>query len=436
MFFRILKQAILRQRARKLLALLAVVAGMAVATAMLTIRINAGDDLSRELHRYGANLVVAPAADSLPVAINGVDLRPARSGAHLEAARLPVLKTIFWEHNILAFTPVLFTQARVAGRMVQVEGVWFKHLLHLPGRTAPFSTGMEALAPAWKIRGRWPREHAPEALAGLSLARHMNWRLGRTITIRSADPAPLTGRISSPPLRVRLVGLLRGGETQANELLLNLYLAQRLAGLPGKMREVLVSALTKPEDAFGRMNPKSMTPAQQERWMCSPYARSIAFQIAQAWPGSSVRIVRRVEAGEGRVMNKLGLLMLLITLASLVAGALAVGIVMNTAVAENRGEIALMKALGATDAGIGRLYFFEAALLGLCGGALGFVAGEALAAAVSSHVLGYAAHWKPALAPMMLLLAILVSLAGCAHALRQSVRLEPALVLRDENQCP
>ncbi len=427
MFFRILKQALFRRSGRKSLALLAVAAGMAVATAMLTIRINAGDDLNRELHRYGANLVVVPAADSLPVDLNGVDLRPARAGAHLEDSRLPVLKKIFWAHNILAFSPVLFTRAVAGGQPVPVEGAWLARPMHLESQAQPFVTGLKSLAPAWMIDGRWPGDSAPEALAGDSLARRMHWRPGMTVELKGAAGAPL---------RVRLTGILHGGPAQAGVLLLGLDYAQQLSGLPGKSREVLVSALTKPEDAFGRQNPKSMTPAEQERWMCSPYARSIAYQIEQAWPGAKVRIVRRVEAGEGQVMSKLGLLMLLITLAALAAGALAVGGVMTTAVAESRAEIALMKALGASDGAIGRLYFFEAAMLGLGGGALGFVLGEELAGAVSAHVLGYAAHWKPVLAPLMLLLAIGISLAGCAHALRQAARLEPAFVLRDEAQHP
>ncbi len=427
MFFRILKQALFRRRGRKLLALLAVAAGMAVATAMLTIRINAGDDLSRELHRYGANLVVVPAADTLPVSIQGVDLRPARAGAYLDERNLPKLKTLFWEHNILAFAPVLFTQARSGGSEIAVEGTWFRHPVKLPEHARPFYTGMQALAPAWRLDGDWPHDHAAEALAGDTLAQRMHWQAGETVALEGEAGADL---------RIRLTGILHGGENQANVLLLNLGYAQQLAGTANKIREVQVSALTKPEDAFGRQNPDRMDPKQRERWMCSPYAHSIAYQIEQAWPGAKVRIVRRVEASEGRVMNKLGLLMLLITLAALAAGALAVGGVMTTAVAESRGEIALMKALGASDGAIGRLYFFEAALLGLGGGALGFVLGEGMASAVSAHVLGYAAQWKPALAPFMLLLAIAVSLAGCAHALRQAVKLEPAFALRDEAQHP
>src|SRR6185437_2675004 len=133
MFVRILKQSFSRQRRRKSLAALAVIAGMAVATAMLTLRVNLGDDLNAELRHIGANIVVSPASDSLPVTLNGVDLRPAGSGALLNESDLPRMKTIFWTNNLVAFAPILDTQATVDGIPVAIEGTYFDHPVEVPG---------------------------------------------------------------------------------------------------------------------------------------------------------------------------------------------------------------------------------------------------------------------------------------------------------------
>src|SRR5690348_8329655 len=122
MYARILQQSFRRQRRRKSLALLAVTAGMAAATAMLTLRVSLGDDLNAELRHIGANLVVTPAADSLPVTLNGVDLRPASTGALLPEGEVPRIETIFWANNITAFAPILDTPARIGSQSVAIEG--------------------------------------------------------------------------------------------------------------------------------------------------------------------------------------------------------------------------------------------------------------------------------------------------------------------------
>lgn len=420
MFLRILKQSFNRNRGRKTLAAVAVLAGMTVATAMLTIRVNIGDDLQHELRSYGANIVVTPAADTLPVSINGVDLRPARSGAYLNESDLPNIKRIFWTNNIVAFSPVLFEPVQVQGRSLRMEGTWFNHAVKIPGSDRVIHTGMLRLSPTWEVEGQWPEDGSHSVLAGRQLAREMHLSAGSTVTVAGAQ--------GSLPLTVS--GILATGGAEEDELVAPLAVAQQLGGEPGKVRQVLVSAVTKPEDGFARKNPDQMSAADAERWMCSPYALTIAHQIADALPGATASPIRPVAQSEGVILSKLDLLLLLITAAALVASSLAISSVMTASVLERRFEIALMKAVGAQDSTIGGLFLSEAALLGLGGGAAGYLLGELLAAGISRHVLGYAAVWKPALAPVILLLAAGVVILGSLSALRKAIRLDPAIVLR------
>ena len=66
------------------------------------------------------------------------------------------------------------------------------------------------------------------------------------------------------------------------------------------MSRVEISARTKPEDAFARLDPDKLTGKLHDRWYCSPYANSIAYQIQEAIPGAKAEQVRRVEQTEGR----------------------------------------------------------------------------------------------------------------------------------------
>ena len=107
MFARLVGESFVRNPRRKILTAAALVVGMAVATATLTVALEVGDRLSREFRSLGANLLVTPESDTLPVEIGGVDYRPVDEGAYLPEEKLGKLKTIFWRHNILGFTPFL-----------------------------------------------------------------------------------------------------------------------------------------------------------------------------------------------------------------------------------------------------------------------------------------------------------------------------------------
>ena len=71
------------------------------------------------------------------------------------------------------------------------------------------------------------------------------------------------------------------------------------------MKQIQVSALTKPEDDFARKNPKALSKADFDRWFCSPYAKSIAFQVQQAIPNSRAVEIRQVSQNEGTVFRAL-----------------------------------------------------------------------------------------------------------------------------------
>src|SRR5277367_3647640 len=107
MFARLVRESFVRNPRRKVLTAAALVVGMAVATATLTVALEVGDRLAREFRSLGANLIVTPISDSLPLEIGGVDYRPVDEGAYISEANLGKIKTIFWRHNVLGFTPFL-----------------------------------------------------------------------------------------------------------------------------------------------------------------------------------------------------------------------------------------------------------------------------------------------------------------------------------------
>ena len=431
MFLRLVADSFTRRPRRKLLTAAALSLGMAVVTAALSVSLDVGDRLAREFRSLGANLVVTPQADSLPLEIGGVDYRPVNSGAYLPEADLPKLKTIFWHNNIMGFAPVLELQAEalpLASRNwidgVLLVGTWANHSIPLPDG-GNFQTGITKTNPWWHIDGRWFADDARECVAGAKFAEKNHVQIGDSISLSA-------GRVTKIPSPHIVTGILTSGGSEDEGIVVSLSDAQFLAHEPGQYRKLYVSALTKPEDDFARRNPSTMKPEEMERWMCTPYISSIAYQIKEVLPGADVRVIRRVAEGEGTILTRVRTLLWLVTFAALLAAALAVGASSAASVIERRTEIGLMKALGAGSGTVGFLLVAEQLVLAFVGGGIGYSLGTVLARVVGQKIFG--AQPEPSLLVLLAVLALAagVTLLGSALPLRRASRYEPAPILRGE----
>lgn len=427
MFLRIVSDSFTRKPRRKVLTAAALALGMAIATATLTVALDVGDRLAREFRSLGANLLVTPASDTLPLEIGGVDYRPVDAGSYLPAGDLGKLKTIFWRNNVMGFAPFLDvpvsvpTPGETGNSREQLIGTWYSHTVTVPDGST-FSTGISATDPWWRVDGRWFSEGAEEGVAGVALAQRMNLHAGSVVKIEAGVRAH----------SVTITGIVSTGGREDNSILAPLEIAQDLAGRPGQYRRLLVSALTKPADAFSERDPATMTAVEYDRWYCSPYISSISHQIQQQLPGVDVRAIRQVAEGEGRILSRVSGLMWIVTIAALFAAALAVGATSATTVLERRSEIGLMKALGASRRAVSSFFIAEQLLLALVGGVLGYALGVLLARALGLGIFGVAPELRWILLPIVLLLAAAVALLGSLLPLGRASRVDPAPVLRGE----
>src|ERR1700720_4233740 len=184
MFLRLVADSFTRRPKRKMLTLAALALGMAVATAALSVSLDVGDRLAHEFRALGANLLVTPQADSLPLEIGGVDYRPVNSGSYLPEQDLGKIKTIFWRNNIVGFAPVMEVPAEVSSASssavplkTTLVGTWAHHSVALPdGRS--YATGMDQTNSWWHVDGRWFHDDTSECIVGKSFAARTNIKPG------------------------------------------------------------------------------------------------------------------------------------------------------------------------------------------------------------------------------------------------------------------
>ena len=420
MFLRFVSQSIRRSPRRKAMTVAAVAMGTAVATAMLGVMLDIGDRVNREMRSLGANLMVTPKAQSLPVEIGGISYRPVSSQDYIPEDQVQKIKSTFWQLNITGFEPVLKAVASLSGRNVPVEGVWFRRGLRGADGSA-LEAGLRTVNGKWKVDGYWiddrdRNDDKLDAMVGGAVAR----RLG----VKPGDTLQLFGQ------QFTVSGVISTGGEEEDRIFIRLEVLQRLVNRRNQVDAVQVGALTKPEDDFARKDPAKMTPKEYDRWYCTPYISSIAHQIEEVLPMAAARPIWRVADNEGKVLDKIRGLMMLITLAALASAGLTVWSVMATTVLERRGEIAIMQATGAGNGLVAALFSTEVALEGAAGGLIGSWVGLLLAEWVGRAVFQTSLDIPAMLGPVVVGAAVLAAVAGAAQPLRRALLLEPAVALR------
>ena len=440
MLIRLLKDTLRRRTRRLIVTVVAVTTGASLAAALLGISLNITSQMGRELRAYGANILASPSSSNLRLEIGGVPVRIPGERALLDENELVKLKTIFWRNNIVGFAPYLTALAKVNAQTVAITGTWFDKPLKLPKSAAVttgfaktenaksetvFSTGVKAIAPWWQVEGGWVNdEDTGGAMVGKALARRMGWQVGDDFV----------AQMDQVSARFKILGLVSTGGFEEDQIFVSLPAAQALLNLPRGAERVLISALVEPDEKLRAdlrgLDPSEMTPDQYATWYCSPIMAAVVTQIKEVLPEASVGPIRQISEAEAGFLSKIGLLMALLTFAALAGSALAVMTTMTASVMERRGEIGLMKALGADNGQIAAIFLSESTLIGAVGGFAGYLLGLELAQVLSRWVFTASGEVPIVVLPITLLIALGVALLGSALPVRQAMRFDPVLLLR------
>ncbi len=425
MFFRMIFGTLFRQWKKMLMIAFTIALGSSLATAMLSVMLDVGDKVNQELKTYGANITVVPKENSVLSSLYEVE-GEGGTGAYLREDELGNIKTIFWAFNIIDYAP--FINASVTlddGTKAAAVGTWFNHHMELP-TGEQLDAGVTSMRSWWEIvEGKWLDEQTGGengAMVGKALA--------EKLAIKPGDTLHLNGTVSD--LMLNVVGIFDAGGDEDDKIFMPIDTAQSLDGLDGKIDSIEVSALTTPENDLAikaAKDPKSLTIAQYETWYCTAYASSICYQIQEVITDSVASPVRQVADSEGAILEKTQLLMTLITILSLIGAALGICNLVTASVMERSAEMGLMKAIGAQNSSVSGLVLTEIMVTAVFGGTAGFFAGWGFAQIIGHSVFGSAITMRPVVIPLVAVLVIIVTLAGCIPAIRMLLRLSPCEVL-------
>lgn len=442
MLARMLFQSWRNNLKRKLLAMLTIFLAGSLVSALLAVSIDIGDKMARELKSYGANILIEPATRAvLPEDVVGHSNLSTQD--FLDEKELPNVKEIFWRNNIVGFTPLLEADVTLSSSMEQTQdakthrvsilGTFFEHHIAISDEE-DYHTGQRIISPYWKVEGEWVNDEQSitnfnmpvPALIGAKLAQNQGWKIGDTLRLHHQEGD------YSQEITIHIKGILITGGNEEHQIVMPISAVQYLLNLEGKVQSIKVSALTVPENELSRKaraDVDSLTAEDYDRWYCTAYVSSISHQLEEAISGAIVRPIWQVAASEGVVIEKIQLLLAVVTIAALIAAAMGIASLMTTSIIERSKEIGLMKALGAHQWQIVLLFYCEATISGFIGGILGCIAGWGLAKFIGTALFGAALDFAWIVVPCVLVLSVLIALIGTWFPAHRIARLYPVEVL-------
>ncbi len=428
MFFRMLRGTFTRQWKKLLMIAVTVALGASIAAAMLNVMLDVGDKINEELKTYGSNITVTAKSQAVIDKLYNVEDDSGETD-YIPQDKLGELLTIFWANNITDFAPVNDSTVMLDGSEVTLIGSWFGHRLEFTkkGTTYERDTGVTNLRSWWDIEeGEWLEEQKLDgdafAMVGSALAKDKGIRAGDTITVE--------GKKSEEKLTV--TGIFESGDDDDSRVYTTLSAQQRLSGESELVKKVEVSAITSPDDELAvkaARNPSLLSGDEYDLWYCTAYVSSICFQIQEAIPEASASAVRQIADSEGKILEKTQLLMTLITFMSLIGATLGISNLVTSGVMERSSELALLKAVGATNGQVTLLVLTEITITSMIGAAAGYFMGCGFAQIIGRSVFSSSIDMNGMVAFIVVVLIIGVTLVGSIPAIRILLRLRPSEVL-------
>jgi putative ABC transport system permease protein len=375
-------ESVKRRPTRGAFVVTALALGIGTLVALVSLTRAMQSEISDELDRFGANIVITPKATTLDLAYGNVDL----GGVTVDAKQLTgddaaVIRTIPNKRNISAVAPKLIGGADLEGQRILLVGAVFRE-----------ERGIKSW---WQMEGRFP-DTAAEVLLGAEAAQLLHKRPGDRLQLGGAE---------------RLVtGVLRAtGAIDDRAVFTDLPSAQTVLNRPGAVTLIEVSALCRG---------------------CP--IEDIVAQIQAAVPHARVTPIRQAVAAREHAVGQMTRFAYLVSVIVLLAGGLVIMTTMLASVSERTQEIGILRAVGFRQSHVVRVILLEVFVLSALGGVAGWLVGSA-----GAHLFGRAVGQLSAPVPLnawaavlAIGLSVVLGLASGLYPALRASRLDPAQAFR------
>ena len=392
--YQIVLKDIMRRKRRVLYAAFGVLIGTMTVVGVLTIAYAGENKIYSQLEKYGANLTIIPEVNSIKAGLGNISLGTVSVGENYipetvitrvqEIADGEIRQAIKIADDggpIATVAPRLYVNADVRGISVIVAGIDPQPEL--------------AIKNWWVIKEGKYLDGENQALVGSITAELLKFKLG--------DEINLNGTVFN------VVGLLEEtGGTEDYQIMTPLPDLQSAFDKDGLISTIDVRALC------------NACPVEL-----------IASEIQRNVPGVKALAVKQIANTEMELVSKVNRMMIALAGITLIIGIFGVVNTMMTSVHERTKDIGVMRAVGASRGQIILIFMFEAVLIGILGGILGYLGGTALAYAIGPIIFeDVSISFLPEFVPVALGLSIAVAGIATVYPAIRATRIKIAEAFR------
>ncbi len=398
LFWRLWFRSLVVRRPQAALATISLLVGAAIASMLLNLYGDVHRKMTQEFRSYGANVILGSRSTD--------SAGPASLGGLIDASTFDRVTAMQSKVKGLRAAPVLYIVTRVSRLPADPRLPAFENVVAVGTDFA----ALRGLGSDWRIEaGDADGPLASGSCAvGAHLAASLHLKPGEDLAIERA-PREKAPADQAKPQIFRVQSVVATGGSEDDQVFVPLADLERLAGVGGEISLI-------------EMN----IPGETAR------IESAVHEIAGAFPALAVRPIRQIVYSQGKVLGTIRWLLISLMALILFIIALCVMATMTAIVLERRKDIAVMKALGASNGEITQLFVTEGATLGLAGGLLGFAVGGILASVVAERLFGVNLSMVWWTLPVVCLATALLAVLATLFPVGMMRRIQPATALKGE----
>jgi putative ABC transport system permease protein len=385
--------------------------GAAVMSMLLNLYGGVRRKMTQEFRGYGANVVLAPGSSSATTPPRPFVPFPTGEGNRewdgtMDQAMVNSLREFTRQGQDITVLPVLYGVVRLERIPPGPRSPDFVNVVAI----GTDLTAMMRMNPSWhesKAGGYSEKSSQPPCVVGGRIASRLRIAPGDTIHLEPLSSSNAGG--AKAAVGCRLASVLTTGSSEEDQVFLPLGELQMVMEMPGRISLVQLRIEGETREIESSIQ-----------------------ALSRALPEVDVRPIRQIVDSEGRVLGVIRWFLLAVTALILVIIAICLTATMTAIALERRKDIGVMKALGASDFKVMRLFLAEGAALGATGGCLGFVVGGFWALGLAHRLFGVAINVIWWTLPLVCGLATLLALAAAAFLVGVVRATRPAVVLKGE----
>ncbi len=387
--YQLVLKDILRRKRRVMYAVLGVVIGTMTVVSILTVSAAGEAKITSQLEKYGANLTVLPAIKTIDTGLGDLSLGTVNLGDnYISQSQIPLMRQI--------------TDAKIREYI----------------KSTPATGNIATIAP--KLFINTTLKGSPVVAVGIDPKEQFQvntwWQVSQGEYIQD-DSHALLGSMTATSLKLDV-----GDAVQLNGM--PLVVAGILADTGAADDYHVFVTLATLQEAF---NKTGLISSVDIRALCNGCpVEIIADAINEDISGVRAVAVKQIADSEMGMLEKLNKFMLALAGVSLVVGGFGVFNTLLTSINERLKDIGIMRAVGASRGQIVKALIYEAVVLGITGGLLGYGTGTLLAYAIGPIIfegttISFVIFYLPVSIGIAMLIALLATLYPAMRATQVKV---------------